>query len=193
MKKCLAIELSRDTHLKSKTNAAENLLVNVEDNAGVPGEDTVGAACGTIPKKQEKTLYPLLGAVTRIKNEISERLPNRSNNLESIKGKYKVFLTRLETLQKEVNLKNCNEWYSCHHFEISQFRERLEKILYPTTAFTTKPPSTVKSKISNLSVASAKIKIAEKRAKIMAQKTTNEKMTQIKMKEVELKENKKMN
>ena len=132
----------------------------------------------------------LLGSVTKKKNEIDILLSNVPENLAIIRSLFTQYLVRVEKL-----IEACGDqhgaWLSKHMEAINSFRKRVEDVLQrfsePRILEARSAASSRSSRSSGSSFSRAKIKLAEERAAVNAQKISLAEKIELKESEVKLK------
>ncbi len=115
-----------------------------------------------------------LAAVTRVRNEIEPLLQDLEGNKSKIKDLFTTFLTRVDNLYaccEESTDEKVKNWLVPHKNEIEEFRVKLSSLLYPTPEV--RP--TTRSHSVRSSTSSARVRLAEQRAKLQADKEFREK------------------
>lgn len=133
----------------------------------------------TRPVKSDKEPpSALLGSLTRKRNEITELLPDPTNNLSAIKSHYNVYLERLEALHEACGT-DYQDWLRPNLISIGEFRDRVENLIHPRS-FTSNQiplvPITARSVRSHASLSSKtsslRLRLAEEKAAHVAKTAT---------------------
>lgn len=136
--------------------------------------------------------YAKLAAVTRKENEITLLLEALdSSDLGEVKDEFTIYLKRVEALY-EAAAETHSEWLEQHTQKISEFRLKIESLVHPVLS---EPHSqrnsentTVSGKSSSSSRASsARIRLAEQRAKLVARKQSDNEYAKLKKEELAMK------
>ncbi|KAA0196303.1 hypothetical protein HAZT_HAZT007008 [Hyalella azteca] len=145
--------------------------------------------CGDVTLPSAK-----LGAVTRKKNEIEELLHNHPEDVEPIRKLYTEYLVKVENLLESCNTDELGKWVAPHKEAIDVFRKRIEdwiairRVKDVAGKQTSEPSRSVRSHRSAASsTSSARIRLAERKAKITAEKALLEKAKSLECEELALK------
>jgi hypothetical protein len=127
-----------------------------------------------------------LAAVTRKQHQIEKLLHDVPSNLAILKKLFTEYLTCVETLYN-LTPPGLEDWLNTHKPNIEQFRTEISKKLYPAPIST---PETRKSKSiasKSSSTSSSRIRIAEQKAKLVAQREMSLANRQLQEEELKLK------
>lgn len=153
----------------------DNVLLEKEQS-----DDNDAEACDApmLPKAK-------LAALTRKRREIEELLPGLPSNLPSVKSLFTEYLLKYEVLQ-EASQDQFTSWWESHKPSIDQFRSKIESLIYPmqASAGSVIDRGSRRSSRSSTSTYSARAKLAEQRAALLAQK--NNLLSESKIAEEEL-------
>ena len=131
-----------------------------------------------------------LGAVTRLKNEITELLPESTKNCELIAEKFNDYLLRVERLYAACIDEASLTWLAGHKPSIEEFRAKVEKIIHPRVADPILDPTNCSKagskQSSSSSLSAARVRLAERKVQLQVSKLTLDREKALKETELKL-------
>ncbi|XP_047739152.1 uncharacterized protein LOC125178730 [Hyalella azteca] len=148
----------------------------------------------TPPRGDVKLPSAKLSAVTKKRNEVEELLSNQTLDLELIRKLYTEYLVKVDNLLESCDSQELGEWVHPHKKRIDSFRDRIEGLFAShrevdcASRTEARSSRSVRSHhTSASSTSSARIRLAEKKAKTIADKQLLEKAKALECEELALK------
>ena len=124
-----------------------------------------------------------LGVVTKKQNEIESLLLGLPANLEHVKTLFTEYLVKVENLY-EASKGSFDDWLLPHNIKIAAFRKKMQSLLYPEPMGSHRKAG---SSVSEASGNTARLKLAERKSKLLAQEKVRERKKELDLMKLKLK------